>query len=91
MECPFSLKLRCSHDGQILVVTSFNNEHNHEISEVRYILIRAGTNVQIHIICFKTSLPKPRSFVTTVLSIQLEQELWIVVCMFYSEILNLHC
>ena len=33
-ECPFSLKLSCSRDGQVLAVWSVVNEHNHEISEV---------------------------------------------------------
>ncbi|XP_065900143.1 uncharacterized protein [Dysidea avara] len=32
-ECPFSLKLSCSRDGQVLAVRSVVNEHNHEISE----------------------------------------------------------
>ena len=42
MNCPFSLKLSCSRDGQMLVVRSFVNEHNHEISEVYYLCNKAS-------------------------------------------------
>jgi len=43
MNCSFSLKLSYSGDGQVLIVRSFVNEHNHEISEV-------------HILCTCTSM-----------------------------------
>lgn len=33
--CPAHIMLRASKDGTKLEVTSVNNEHNHEISEVR--------------------------------------------------------
>ena len=34
MNCPAELKFRSSEDGQSLVCTSINGDHNHEISEV---------------------------------------------------------
>lgn len=33
-DCPAHVMLRASKDGTKLEVTSVNNEHNHEISEV---------------------------------------------------------
>lgn len=34
--CPAHIMVRASKDGTKLEVTSVNNEHNHEISEVRF-------------------------------------------------------
>ena len=36
-DCPFELSLRASEDGQSLVVRTFEESHNHEISRVRII------------------------------------------------------
>jgi hypothetical protein len=35
MRCPMLLRLKCK-DGEMLEVISFNDEHNHEISQVTY-------------------------------------------------------
>ncbi|GFN81074.1 hypothetical protein PoB_000758000 [Plakobranchus ocellatus] len=36
MCCPFSIKLRASQDGDKLIVTSVNDEHNHDVSEATF-------------------------------------------------------
>ena len=36
MDCPFSIKLRATADGQALFVTQFTNDHNHEISSEEF-------------------------------------------------------
>ena len=34
MGCPFLIRFRASKDGEKLVVTSVNGDHNHDVSEV---------------------------------------------------------
>ena len=45
MNCPFRMKLRTTSDGQKLIVTDFNEDHNHDTNEVRSVLIIIGNVV----------------------------------------------
>ena len=39
MNCPFNVKVKCSQDGQRLVIKSMNDQHNHEANQVFYIYL----------------------------------------------------
>lgn len=39
MQCPFTVKVRCSKDGQTLFIQSVEGSHNHEINQVLFIAI----------------------------------------------------
>ena len=38
MKCPFNVKVSCSPDGQRLVIKSMNDQHNHEVNQVFYLM-----------------------------------------------------
>jgi len=38
MNCPFNVKVSCSPDGQHLVIKSMNDQHNHEVNQVFYLM-----------------------------------------------------
>lgn len=37
MQCPFFIQIRCSPDGQTLMIKSIIDEHNHEISQKTFV------------------------------------------------------